>query len=58
MGMLFNGDFDWSQQTWIFYTFPLAGAILAVVLFEFVFKKAQETVEEEQPDQSSEALLM
>ena len=37
-------------------TFPFAGAVLAVVLFEYVFKKAQENVEEQQPD-SNEGLL-
>ena len=46
-GVLFSD----SHYTWIFLAFPFAGALLAVFLFEFVFKKAQEVVEEEAGDE-------
>ena len=50
LGMLFHGVFRWDTWIWLFYIVPLGGSLIAVVLFEFVFKPAQETVEEEQPD--------
>jgi len=43
--ILFSGNFE-SNGLWIFMTFGYAGALLAVVLFEFVYKKAVETVDE------------
>ena len=50
-GQFFHGVlFKNSHYTWIFLAFPFVGAILAVFLFEVVFKKAQEVVEEETGD--------
>ena len=57
LGMLFHGAFSWDTWIWLFYVVPLGGSIIAVILFEYVFKPAQETVEEEQPDHAGEGLL-
>jgi glycerol uptake facilitator-like aquaporin len=50
-GVLFKN----SHYTWIFLSFSFVGALLAVFLFEFVFKKAQEVVEDEAGDDQTPA---
>ncbi len=50
LGMLLHAVFYWDTWIWIFYIVPLGGSLIAVLLFEYVYKPAQETVQEEQPD--------
>ena len=57
LGMLFHGVFSWNTWIWLFYIVPLGGSIIAVLLFEYVYKPAQETVQEEQPDNQGDGLL-
>lgn len=43
---------------WIYALFPFAGAILAVLFYEYVFKKTQEMIEEEgDEDEDGDNLL-
>ena len=51
MGMAFDGDVSKTEGVWIFLFFAYAGAMLAIVLFEFVYKKAVSVVEDQ--DQGS-----
>ena len=46
MGMLFDGEIDNVPGVWIFLFFAYAGSLLAILLFEFVYKKAMSVVEE------------
>lgn len=41
-------DFDIKLNLWVIVIFSYLGAILAVILFEFVYKKAMSAVEEEE----------
>ena len=43
--MTFQGDIDKTKHTWIFLFFAYFGAIVAVVVFEFVYKPAMSAVE-------------
>lgn len=40
----FDGQIDKMSFSWIFFTFGWGGSLLAVLCFEFVFKKAQEEI--------------
>jgi len=44
--MLFDKGGKYFSYVWIYALFPLAGSVLAVVFHEFVFKKTQEVLEE------------
>jgi len=44
-GILFDGDVKDTPGVWIFLFFAYAGAVLAILLFEFVYKKAIVIVE-------------
>lgn len=57
LGILLHGVFEWDTWIWIFYVVPLGGSLIAVLLFEYVYKPAQETVQEEQPDNLGDGLL-
>ena len=57
LGMLLHNVLDWNNWFWIFYIVPLGGSLIAVLLFEYVYKPAQETVQEEQPDNLGDGLL-
>lgn len=48
--MLFKGDTAGIADIWILAIFPFIGAILAVIFHEFVYKKVQEEVEEQEDD--------
>lgn len=47
LGILLHGVFTWDTWIWLFYVVPLGGSLIAVLLFEYVYKPAQATVEEE-----------
>jgi glycerol uptake facilitator-like aquaporin len=44
----FNGDIDLMNWAWIYLTFSWLGSILAVLMFEFGFKKATNIVNEKE----------
>jgi TRAP-type C4-dicarboxylate transport system permease small subunit len=45
--MLFDKGPKYFSYVWIYALFPLIGAVLAVAFHEFVFKKTQEVVNED-----------
>lgn len=47
---VFSGDFSYMHFTWIYIFFAFLGAAVAVILFEFVYKRSQEIVNEEVGD--------
>lgn len=54
--VLFGGNYDSGYNMWICLFFSFAGALLAVLLFEFVYKKAMDSVQDvEQLDSDGEA---
>lgn len=40
LGMLLHAVFYWDTWIWIFYIVPLGGSLIAVLLFEYVYKPA------------------
>ena len=50
----FGGEFSDQHFTWIFFTFAFVGALIAVFLFEFVYKKSFEVVEEVEEEEQAE----
>lgn len=55
--MLFThggGKFKW---VWLYGGFPLLGGIIAVVFHEFVFKKTQEVLNEDEEEEDVDTLL-
>ena len=46
MAIIFKGDVGATSNTWLFLLFSYVGSTLAVLLFEFVYKKAMTNVEE------------
>lgn len=54
--ILFQGDVKTTTHTWVFLMFSYLGAILAVFLFEFVYKRAMVSVEEGEADDDEEHL--
>jgi glycerol uptake facilitator-like aquaporin len=56
--MLFAKGADEFKWVWIYALMPFAGAILAVLFHEYVFKKTQEVLEEdEQEEEDMDNLL-
>ena len=59
--ILFQSDIDSTKAIYIFFIFAYVGGLLAVVLFEFVYKKAMTIVQEEEgdelPNQEEEQLI-
>ena len=59
--IIFQSDLGDTTHTWIFLLFAYVGSILAVVLFEFIYKKAMTAVEEgeeeEDDDQVHDSLI-
>jgi len=51
-------QFDGMNWAWISLVFPWIGAILAVIIYELLFKKAQDVVQERQEEVDAEARLM
>ena len=49
-GIIFKGNLEYTEHTWIFLIFSYVGSILAVVLFEFIYKRAMNAVEEAEGD--------
>ena len=49
--MIFGGDYEETQGTYLFFFTGYLGGLLAVVLFEFVYKKAMTIVQEEEGDE-------
>ena len=47
MTMLMDQGGHWLKYLWVFAIFPFIGGILALLFYEFVYKKTQELVEEE-----------
>ena len=52
--ILFKGDVGSTSNTWMFLIFSYIGSGLAVFLFEFVYKKAMTSVEEENAAEDEE----
>lgn len=46
-GALFNGEYGFSAfgSLWLYPVMPFAGSLLALLFFEFVYKKTTETLE-------------
>jgi glycerol uptake facilitator-like aquaporin len=55
--MLFDKDGTMFQYVWIYALFPLAGSILAVIFHEFVFKKTQEVLHDEEGSDENDQLI-
>ena len=49
--ILFQGDFNHTKAIYLFFIFSYVGALLSVVLFEFVYKRAMTIVQEEEGDE-------
>lgn len=47
LGAVFNGDYGMNAFTslWLYPVMPFAGSVLALLFFEFVYKKTTETLE-------------
>jgi len=43
---------------WIYLAFPWIGALIAVIVYEFLFKKAQEVVQEREAEVDAEQALI
>ena len=50
--------YDGMSWAWIYLVFPWVGSVIAVVVYELIFKKAQEVVQERQEELDAEAYLM
>ena len=50
--------YDGMAWAWIYLVFPWVGSVIAVVVYELIFKKAQEVVQERQEELDAEAHLM
>ena len=50
--------YDGMVWAWIYLVFPWVGSVIAVVVYELIFKKAQEVVQERQEELDAEAYLM
>lgn len=55
--MLFDKGAKAFSFVWLYSLLPFAGAILAVLFHEFVFKKSQEVLNEEGDDDDNDTLL-
>ena len=44
--ILFQGNIKNTKHTWVYLIFSYVGSLLAVFLFEFVYKKAMQNVED------------
>ena len=44
-GQLFKGNIKHTEQIWVFFIFSYGGAMLAMLLFEFVYKKAMDNTQ-------------
>ena len=49
--ILFQGNIKQAKHCYLFFIFAYVGAVLAVVLFEFVYKRAMTIVQEEEGDE-------
>jgi len=49
--ILFQADIERTKAIYVFFVFSYVGGLLAVVLFEFVYKKAMTIVQEEEGDE-------
>ena len=49
--ILFQSDIKQTKAIYVFFVFAYVGGLLAVVLFEFVYKKAMTIVQEEEGDE-------
>lgn len=45
-------DFKW---VWVYALFPFAGAIVAIIFYEFIFKKTQEVLNQDEEEEENEA---
>ena len=53
-----TAKFDGMSWAWIYLVFPWIGSIIAVVIYELLFKKAQEIVQEREAEVDAEAHLI
>ena len=44
--IIFRGNLEYTSGTWLYLVFSYIGSMLAVLLFEFIYKKAMVTVDE------------
>jgi glycerol uptake facilitator-like aquaporin len=54
VSILFQSDLLKTRHVWVFLIFSYIGSMLAVVLFEFVYKRAMIAVDEVQDDDEEE----
>lgn len=52
--MIFHGDIGDTDNTWLFLLFAYVGSLVAVVLFEFVYKRAMIGIEEAKDEDDEE----
>ena len=56
--MLFNQGVKYFSFVWLYGLVPIAGAVLAVVFHELIFKKTQDVLAEEEPEDEGEDNLL
>lgn len=55
--MLFDKGGSMFSYVWIYALFPLAGSILAVIFHEFVYKKTQEVLNDDNGSDENDQLI-
>ena len=54
LAIFFQNDLSFTNQTWVFLLFSYLGSFMAVILFEFVYKRAMIAADEVQGDDDEE----
>ena len=56
---VFNGDYGWNafNTLWLYPVMPFAGSVLALLFFEFVYKKTTETLEHDHHVEADDGIL-
>ena len=54
LGQLFKGNIKGTEQIWVFFIFSYGGAMLAMLLFEYVYKKAMDNTQRVEDDEDGE----
>ena len=52
--IIFEGNIEYTKHIWVFLIFSYAGSLLAVFLFEYVYKKAMSAVQAVEHDYDDE----
>ena len=59
LGAVFNGDYGMNafSSLWLYPTLPFGGSVLALLFFEFVYKKTTETLEHDTHHHEDDGIL-